>query len=95
MRSKIYEVTTHDSTPFLVRATSIRKAIAFISDKTITARVPSQDRLIELGQEGHRVLDATAEPDANAIDARFDQFGENVKVTEKDGVTTIETGEIF
>lgn len=73
--TKIYEVASTEAV-YLVRATSARKAIAFIVEQTITARVPSQDRLIELGQEGHSVLDATADQDANVVDAHFPEVHE-------------------
>lgn len=88
--TKIYEIASPEAV-YLVRASSARKAIAFIVEQTITARVPSQDRLIELGQEGHTVLDATADPDADVVDAHFAEVHEEQCVNVQQNTT----GEIF
>lgn len=83
MKAKIYEVASTESV-YLVKATTVNQAIRYITDKTISGRVASQERLVELVQEGVTVLDATATVDTP--DLHFAEVGEPQTTT---------TGEIF
>jgi hypothetical protein len=71
-KTRIYHVTViqaaADAKPQerLVRAKSAAQALGFVSRKTITCDLASQDELVRLAAAGTAVEDATAEPEGGA-----------------------------
>lgn len=68
MANRIYAVKSGDVTT-LVKATSKSAAIAHVVANAFSVTVPTQEELFNYGQEGMKIVDATAAPKAEPVAA--------------------------